>query len=767
MAVAMHRALPHGKRTIAVGLVIALAISLSASVGRAEVSVDLGPCANPGTICAWGDNSTGALGTGDHIDSYAPIPVPGLTDIVATASGTTSGDQSYAYALRSDGTLFAWGYGGRGQMMNVTNESSDVPQEVPSFHNVRAIAAGGWSGLGYAILSDGTAWAVGPGAHGQLGNGTFSETAFTPAQVSLTDIQAIAVGGYTTYGLRTDGTVWSWGLGDDGQLGDGSGGFGRHRVNLPVQVSGLSEVIAIAASYSAGYALRSDGTVWSWGSANWGALGNDSTTNYRFTPEPIIGLTDVTAIASSYGNLTAYALRADGTVWSWGQGYFGQLGNGQTGTNYYSAVPVQVENLSGVTSIGAGMSVGYAVQSDGKAFAWGANYRGQLGNGTSNSGGVGSAIPVEISNLVSPTKIAGSLTIYALIGTDNPAPEPPSISITPTHGIVGTNFTARYACLSLSSYAISRTDGQPVTGVQLGIPVTGDGKNYIQSFEISVAASYVLQIDCDGVQLRSDSIIVSEATVQTYVAMGDSYSSGEGNPPYDLSQKCHRGSSAWPSLLPTAFNNYELTNVACSAAKTNALHSSFKDERPQIEAMADHQPDLVTITIGGNDVGFSNVVRSCVLRRDCDSRVRRAINEIRQFTSDVVSIYTQIKDAAPENARILVIGYPRIFPRDHDVTTGCGWLKSNERELLNEAANVFDQGLRQAAVDTGIEYVSTLDVLEGHELCTEDSWMHPARPTGSASGHPTPAGQGAIGLAVTNYLISFPTPPSTLVTVEN
>jgi alpha-tubulin suppressor-like RCC1 family protein len=173
-----------------------------------------------------------------------------------------------------------------------------------------------------------------------------------PVGCGRRNVTAIAGGGGDGYALRGDGTVWAWGYGTYGELGNGS----TNDSAVPVQVSGLTNVTAIAGGAGGnGYALRSDGTLWAWGYGTYGGLGNGST-NDTAIPVHVSGLTNVTAVAGGLG--TGYAVRGDGTVWAWGWGYNGQLGNGSTND---SAVPVQVSGLTNAVAVAGGASTGYAL----------------------------------------------------------------------------------------------------------------------------------------------------------------------------------------------------------------------------------------------------------------------------------------------------------------------------------------------------------------------------------------------------------------------
>jgi alpha-tubulin suppressor-like RCC1 family protein len=207
---------------------------------------------------------------------------------------------------------------------------------------------------------------------------------------------AIAAGGAHSLALKSDGTVWAWGYNGYGQLGDGT----TSSRSLPVPVSGLSGVTAIAAGNN-GYitthslALKSDGTVWAWGYNNYGQLGDNSTTA-RNSPTQVLSavgqpFTSVTAIAAGGGH--SLALKADGTAWAWGYNYYGQLGDGSTTAR---GLPVQLPGLTGVTAIAAGDNHSLAASTDGTEWAWGSGGHGRLGNGLSTN----ASAPSRVASLL-------------------------------------------------------------------------------------------------------------------------------------------------------------------------------------------------------------------------------------------------------------------------------------------------------------------------------------------------------------------------------
>jgi alpha-tubulin suppressor-like RCC1 family protein/methionine-rich copper-binding protein CopC len=328
-----------------------------------------------GTVKAWGNNQGGQLGTGDNVSTNEPVNVNGLSGIIEVSAGVY-----HTLALKNDGTVWVWGFNEYG-LGDGTSTESTTPVQVSGLASIIAISSNGVGDHSLALKNDGTVWAWGRNTWGELGDGSATDRA-TPVQAyGLTNVTAIAAGGGHSLALKGDGTVWAWGNNQYGPLGQGTT-WGTYYT--PVQVPGLTGVAAIAAGGNHSLALKNDGTVWAWGGNTWGELGDGSATD-RATPVQAYGLTNVTAIAAGGGH--SLALKGDGTVWAWGNNQYGQLGVGSRPPNTISA-PTQVITASGLTSaisIGIGRNHSFAVKGDGTLWAWGMNMNGQLGIGNNTS----------------------------------------------------------------------------------------------------------------------------------------------------------------------------------------------------------------------------------------------------------------------------------------------------------------------------------------------------------------------------------------------
>jgi alpha-tubulin suppressor-like RCC1 family protein len=339
-----------------------------------------------GTVRAWGDNYRGQLGTGTPDQAPTPAVVVGATDVVAVAAGSY-----HSLALTSSGTVLSWGANIRGELGDGTTTQRETAAPVPGLTDVVAIAAGGF--LSMAITSDGSLWAWGWNEYGQLGDGTTTDVAVPQQVPGLNDVTTVAIGLAHVVARRADGSVVTWGMNYARQLGNStvvSPGV------TPAPITGLTDVVAVAAGIDHTTVLLQDGTVRSWGGS--GKTGSAPATflDYRAAPGPAVSPASAGVVAVSASASHVLALTDAGTVLSWGAGQYGQLGNGG---NTGSATPSVVPGLAAVRQVVTSSNdSSYALRTDGSVVAWGSNDNGELGEGSTAS----RRSPVAVTGLARP-----------------------------------------------------------------------------------------------------------------------------------------------------------------------------------------------------------------------------------------------------------------------------------------------------------------------------------------------------------------------------
>jgi alpha-tubulin suppressor-like RCC1 family protein len=346
--------------------------AIAAGIGQTVV-VDSG-----GQVWGWGRNNVGQANGVASANILSPVNIAAFANMVEVAAG-----DDHSIALKDDGTVWAFGRGDFGQIGRGTLTHSGGSLVPSLISNVQMIAAGSFHSL--AIKNDGTAWAWGRGDWGQVGN-TFTNKLAVPTQiVGLSDVVSIAGGGMHSIFATSDGKVYGVGTNNMGQLGAPLPALSA----TPIHAVGMTGAVQVAAGAVHSLALKSDGTVWGCGRNNSGQLG-DNTTSTRTSHVQVKNLSNVVAIACGSLGSHTLALKDDGTVWAWGLGTSGQLGEG---TNINRLLPVQVVGLNNVVAIGAGNVYSFALKSDGSLWSWGVNTSGQLGLGTIISTNLPTQVP--------------------------------------------------------------------------------------------------------------------------------------------------------------------------------------------------------------------------------------------------------------------------------------------------------------------------------------------------------------------------------------
>jgi len=307
-----------------------------------------------GTLWAWGSNSSGQLGLGNTTYYSSPKQVGTLTgwkQAVYSSIGSS-------IAIKTDGTLWAWGANNFGQLGFGNTTSRSSPVQVGALTNWSFISMGSGGNV-VSVKTDGTLWTWGNNSRGQLGlnNTTYYSS---PKQVGvLTTWLKVSAGSYFSSAITTSGALWSWGKNDFGQLGLGFSTVYSSGVSSPRQVGALTTWRTTSNGGDFVTANKSDGTLWSWGNGASGQLGLGNVTSYS-SPKQIGALTTWENISTSESTSSGFAIKTDGTLWSWGANNFGQLGQGNT---LALSSPTQIGSLASWLSISAGNYSALAIAS--------------------------------------------------------------------------------------------------------------------------------------------------------------------------------------------------------------------------------------------------------------------------------------------------------------------------------------------------------------------------------------------------------------------
>jgi len=331
-----------------------------------------------GNLYSWGENIKGQLGDSTTINRNAPVLVSG---------GGTSwkqvavGDQ-FAVAIRSDGTLWAWGYNQDGQLGDGTQINRTAPVQVGKDKDWNLVAAGKAHAL--AIKTSGLLYAWGRNDRGQLGDGTtINRTA--PLKIGTAVWLAISAGETHTMGIQTGNDLYGWGGNTYGQVGN----LLKVDVPAPVKIGTATlKVTSVSVGAFHSTAITTSGTLYAWGQNTYGQLGNNGSVDLT---SPVQIGTDNNWSQIAAGAQHTIGVRNDGTLWSWGANTEGQLGTGGTDVT----TPQQVGIANNWKFVAAGRAHSFALKADETLWGWGRNQEGQLGNGQTAAY---APIPVNVPN---------------------------------------------------------------------------------------------------------------------------------------------------------------------------------------------------------------------------------------------------------------------------------------------------------------------------------------------------------------------------------
>ena len=333
-------------------------------IGKDE-SRSFGGLKSDGTIWLWGRvNAKGGLGQNSTATSQysSPVQAGGGSDWIDFTIGTSNEDR-LVFATKSDNTLWAWGDNESGQLghNNTTNYSS--PVQIPGTTWTSNVMGGDYVSLG--VKTDGTLWAWGYNGYGQLGQNQPHTTKYSsPIQIPGTTWREVWVSQATVMATKTDNTLWSWGYNHLGQLGlNGLITGGSQGISSPTQVPGTTWKSAQANTYH-GMGVKTDGTLWAWGNNGSGQLGQNSVNSPGpsggiSSPVQIPGTSWDISSTIKYSPLrssSSFAIKTDGTLWAWGSSSYGKLGLSNVTTEYSS--PVQIPGTNWISVVSGSYSVG-------------------------------------------------------------------------------------------------------------------------------------------------------------------------------------------------------------------------------------------------------------------------------------------------------------------------------------------------------------------------------------------------------------------------
>lgn len=288
-----------------------------------------------------------------------------------------SAGQNFSMAIKSDGTMWGWGINSNRLGLGLGNlANQNLPVQIGTDTDWLSVSAGETHTL--AVKLNGTLWSWGNGAFGQLGNGVFSSATPNVTQIgTATDWSSVSAGYGFSLAIKTNGTLWSWGLNNTGQLGDNT----LVDKNLPIQVGVATDWLRVDAGGQHSLGVKTTGTLWAWGNNTFGQLGNGNNTTSQI-PIQIGTLTNWSLVSAGFDH--SLAIDNTNALFSWGNNVNGQLGSG---TNTASNSPTQVLFTSDGTvslaiAISAGNTHSLILRNDSSLWSCGFNTSGQLGQGT-------------------------------------------------------------------------------------------------------------------------------------------------------------------------------------------------------------------------------------------------------------------------------------------------------------------------------------------------------------------------------------------------
>jgi alpha-tubulin suppressor-like RCC1 family protein len=344
---------------------------------------------NMPSLWSWGLGTNGQLGDNVTVTNRSTSS-PGTVFAGATNWKTVDCGSNSAAGIRQDGSLWTWGNNAVGQLGSGNTTARSSPQTTAGTNLTTWVKISCGSSHLAAIQNNGSLWTWGEGTYGKLGSNATTNrsspvtTAGAPAAGAADTWQQVACGSNFTLGIKTDGVLYSWGRNVEGQLGiNTTTPASRTSPASAVPSTVLNTWNFISAGGDFGTGITNDGRLWTWGFNSLGSLGDGSTTN-RSSPQTVAGGGTNWKLVCC-GAFHAVAVKTDGSLWTWGQNTSGQLGDGST-TNRSSPQTVAGGGLNWVrvhTGSFIGGVISGGIKSDGSLWNWGYNVTGGLGDGTS------------------------------------------------------------------------------------------------------------------------------------------------------------------------------------------------------------------------------------------------------------------------------------------------------------------------------------------------------------------------------------------------
>jgi alpha-tubulin suppressor-like RCC1 family protein len=358
-----------------------------------------------GTVWSWGNNSSGAYGNGNTTSQLSPVQ----TSTVGFKPKAITAGYSSSFALKSDGSLWGWGYNNAGQLGIGTFTNQNVPVQIGSGNNWSSVYANG--SYTHAIKADGTLWAWGENAYDQLGNGSGGFGVYVPAPVQVGadnnwKYVASSLSTLRVFALKADGTLWGWGINSNGELGNGA----TDALTVPTQLNPDNDWVAVASGSSHTLALKANGTLWVWGIGSVGEFGNGN--DYEASIVPVQVGSDNDWVCIDAGQNHSLAIKSDGSLWTWGYNFSGQLGNGFAGTIVNTPVRIGTDN-DWVRTLSGMDNYSIALKTNGSLWGWGGNNGGQLLQVNSTPIGVPTQLSVDQDWIAFAAGLGHSLALHA------------------------------------------------------------------------------------------------------------------------------------------------------------------------------------------------------------------------------------------------------------------------------------------------------------------------------------------------------------------